>query len=106
MTTDPAQATSRRFLALFALVLMAVLVIAYADITSHDFVTFDDRDYVTENAYVRDGFSWDGVRWAFTTRWAANWHPLTWLSHMLDCQLFDLHAPAHCHTLAPTPTNR
>jgi Flp pilus assembly protein TadD len=61
----------------------------------HDFVNFDDDDYVTANPVVLRGLTWHGVAWAFTTEHAVNWHPLTWLSHMLDVQLYGLDAGAH-----------
>ncbi|HVV70399.1 MAG TPA: tetratricopeptide repeat protein, partial [Verrucomicrobiae bacterium] len=54
----------------------------------NEFVNYDDPDYVTSNPHVQSGFSWDNVIWAFTTGHASNWHPLTWLSHMFDCQVF------------------
>src|ERR1035441_6031482 len=56
------------------------------------FVNYDDSDYVTENAHVQSGLKWENVVWAFKTGHASNWHPLTWLSHMVDCQLFGLKA--------------
>ncbi len=52
------------------------------------FVDYDDADYVTANPHVQSGLTWDTVVWAFTTGHASNWHPLTWLSHALDCGLF------------------
>lgn len=52
------------------------------------FVNYDDPDYLTANAHVQAGLTWAGVKWAFTTGHASNWHPLTWLSHQLDWQLF------------------
>ncbi len=55
---------------------------------------YDDRNYLVNNAIVRKGLTWSGVRWAFTSFDAANWHPLTWLSHMLDCQLFGMNPGA------------
>jgi len=61
----------------------------------NDFINYDDPDYVTENEHVQKGFSWEGVRWAFSTTDASNWHPLTWLSHMADCQMFGLHSWGH-----------
>ena len=61
----------------------------------HDFLDLDDGDYVTDNPPVQAGLTWTGVRWAMTANVAANWHPLTLLSHMLDCQLFDGNAPGH-----------
>src|SRR4051812_11875033 len=60
-----------------------------------DFVTFDDPDYVSENWMVQQGLSWRGLLWAFDGEHAANWHPLTWLSHMLDCQIFGTNAGPH-----------
>lgn len=59
------------------------------------FVNYDDPDYVTSNRHVVTGLSWANVVWAFTTGHASNWHPLTWISHMLDCQLFGQHAIGH-----------
>lgn len=61
----------------------------------HQFVNFDDPGYVTSNAHVIAGLSWHGVIWAFTHVHSENWHPLTTVSHMLDCQLFGLNAGAH-----------
>ena len=56
------------------------------------FVAYDDDNYVYENPTVLAGLTWNGVEWAFVDRQANNWHPLTWLSHMLDAQIFGLHA--------------
>jgi hypothetical protein len=78
-------------------VLLAVLTVAvYARSGSHDFVRYDDDRYVTENPVVRSGLSLSGVRWAFTTGTEANWHPLTWLSLMLDAEIHGLR-PAGFH---------
>ena len=60
----------------------------YWPVRHHDFVNYDDADYASANSHVQSGLSWANVAWAFTTGHASNWHPLTWLSHMLDCQLF------------------
>ena len=59
------------------------------------FTSYDDDAYVTANAHVRYGLSWDSVKWAFQSCWTGNWHPLTWLSHMLDCQVFGLQPWGH-----------
>jgi tetratricopeptide (TPR) repeat protein len=59
------------------------------------FVNYDDPFYVTGNWHVRQGLSWSGLKWAFTTAAAVNWHPLTWLSHMADCQFYGLNAAGH-----------
>ena len=63
-----------------------------------DFVTYDDPDYVTANPHVQAGLTFAGAAWAFTTGFAGNWFPLTWLSHMLDCQLFGLDSGWHHFT--------
>src|ERR1035437_8865920 len=62
---------------------------------SNGFVGFDDPDYVTENSHVQAGLTWESVQWAFRSTEAANWHPLTWLSHMLDCEFFGLASWGH-----------
>ncbi|MGA2370688.1 MAG: tetratricopeptide repeat protein [Candidatus Korobacteraceae bacterium] len=82
------------------LVLSLLLVVAtfalYFPVHHYPFINFDDRDYVYENPHVDAGVSWATVQWAFTSSYAENWHPLTWLSHALDCQLFGVKAgPAH-----------
>jgi hypothetical protein len=56
---------------------------------------YDDQDYVTKNVTVQSGLTWDSFKWAFISTHASNWHPLTWLSHELDCQLFGLDASGH-----------
>jgi tetratricopeptide (TPR) repeat protein len=77
-------------------VLLGMLTIAlYSPASGHAFLAFDDEDYVTGNAHIREGLSWNTVRWAFTSTSAANWHPLTWLSHALDYQLFGLNPAGH-----------
>jgi tetratricopeptide (TPR) repeat protein len=87
--------TSRRLLLWLSVGLIAADVAVYAPVRRHDFVYFDDQYYVTENPMVAAGLTWRGVVWAFTTGHAANWHPLTWLSHMLDVQLYGMHAGGH-----------
>src|SRR5258707_1371073 len=72
---------------LCGLLVLSVLVV-FTPSLRNDFVNYDDPDYVTENDHVQKGLSWEGVRWAFSSTEASNWHPLTWLSHMADCQLF------------------
>ena len=62
---------------------------------SREFIDFDDNEYVFQNAAIEHGLTWEGVRWAFTTGHAANWHPLTWLSHMTDVSLFGMNPVAH-----------
>ncbi len=85
-------AVRRAFVSLF----LALLVVAvYAQVANFDFVNFDDPRYVTENPNVKAGLTANGVVWAFSAIYAGNWHPLTWLSHMTDVQLFGLNAGAH-----------
>jgi tetratricopeptide (TPR) repeat protein len=83
-------------------VLSLLLVVAtfalYYPVSHHPFVNYDDTVYVTTNLHVQGGLDWDTVEWAFTTFDEANWHPLTWLSHALDCQLFLLNAAGHHDT--------
>lgn len=76
-----------------ALVLLTIA--AYSSVGSLDFVSFDDPQYITENLQVSQGLSWSGVEWAFTTGQASNWHPLTWISHMMDVELFGLNPGPH-----------
>ncbi len=73
---------------LIYVVLALATFIAYEQVRNHDFISYDDDKYVCENRHVMDGLTSDSIRWAFTTDHAGYWHPLTWLSHMLDCQLF------------------
>jgi tetratricopeptide (TPR) repeat protein len=70
----------------------------YWGLTGYQFLNFDDDWYVVNNTSVAQGFSWEGVRWAFTALDYFYWQPLTWLSHMLDCQLFGLNAGSHHFT--------
>jgi Tfp pilus assembly protein PilF len=67
----------------------------YWGVSRNDFVYYDDDAYVTENYWVRQGLSWEGVKWAFTSFDASNWHPLTWLSHMLDIETFGMKPAGH-----------
>ena len=83
---------------LAGLLLVAVTWGAFRSALANEFVAFDDDRYVTENVQVRAGLTGAGLRWAFTTGHAANWHPLTWLAHMLDVELFGLEAGPHHRT--------
>jgi len=77
------------------LLLTAVTLAAYWPLRLNDFVNYDDGEYITGNPHLQHGLTWSGVAWAYRTGYAANWHPLTWLSHMLDVQLFGLHPAGH-----------
>jgi tetratricopeptide (TPR) repeat protein len=77
-------------------ILLVVAVWAvYLPVVGFDFTNYDDPDYVTKNPPVRAGLTGPSIAWAFTHSHSANWHPLTWLSHMLDCQVFGMHAGGH-----------
>jgi len=76
-------------------VLVLVTLAGYYRVGGFEFLNYDDPEYVLANQYVQKGLTWGSVSWAFTTVHADNWHPLTWLSHMLDCELFGLDAGAH-----------
>jgi len=80
---------------LAALLLMLATLALYQRSLHNGFVNYDDPDYITENAHVRQGLSWSNIRWAFTATDAYNWHPLTWISHMADVQFFGVKAIGH-----------
>ncbi len=86
----------RRQNLLLSLVLVVATVALYYPVNWQPFANFDDADYTFDNLHVKAGLQWETIKWAFTTRDAANWHPVTWLSHALDCQLFGLN-PAGPH---------
>ncbi len=67
----------------------------YSPVRGHAFLVFDDHDYITANSRIHGGLAWNTIKWAFTSTEAANWHPLTWLSHALDYQLFALNPAGH-----------
>ncbi len=75
--------------------LVAVTLTVYAQVMSHQFILLDDNSYIRDNPMVNQGLTLKGIAWAFTTFHAANWHPVTWLSHMLDSQIFGLNAGGH-----------
>jgi len=75
--------------------LFLAILAAYGQVYAFQFVNYDDPDYVTENLHVRAGLSTPGVEWAFQSTEYANWLPLTWLSHMLDVELFGLKSGRH-----------
>ncbi len=82
-----------------ACLLLAVVTLAlYNPVTRHPFVNYDDDRYVTENLHVRQGLTANTFVWALTATEQANWHPLTWMSHALDCSLFRLNPAGHHFT--------
>jgi tetratricopeptide (TPR) repeat protein len=80
---------------LICLILILLTLALYWPVTNHAFINFDDDQYVTDNFHVKPGLTWPGIVWAFQSGYAYNWHPLTWISHMLDCQLYGLNPAGH-----------
>src|SRR5436305_1432818 len=80
------------------LILLGLAIVTfgiYAQLIGHHFITFDDPTYIQENPMVNRGVTLEGLAWAFTTFHAGNWHPLTWIAHMIDSQLFGMIAGGH-----------
>jgi protein O-mannosyl-transferase len=94
-------ASTRRFLLktsqpfIPGLLLILASLALYNSVGSHPFINYDDDRYISDNAHVKFGLSWESVKWAFTGYDESNWHPVTWLSHMLDCNLFQLNPAGH-----------
>jgi len=80
---------------LLALILLLVTLALYWPVRHYEFIEFDDPSYVFENQIVRQGLTGQGLAWSLVDAHEANWHPVTWISHMLDCQIFGLRAGAH-----------
>ncbi|PJB30514.1 hypothetical protein CO110_00150 [Candidatus Desantisbacteria bacterium CG_4_9_14_3_um_filter_40_11] len=89
--------STRKYRAVFwtCLLLSIVTLSAYWPVLHCEFVIYDDASYVTGNPHVQSGLTWDSLRWAFTAKDCHNWHPLTWISHMLDCDLYGLNPAGH-----------
>ncbi|MBN2020627.1 MAG: tetratricopeptide repeat protein [Sedimentisphaerales bacterium] len=80
---------------LICIMLALVIFAAYEGVRKNDFVYYDDDTYVTENPSVQKGLNLESIRWAFTSLYQANWHPLTWLSHIIDCAVFGMKPAGH-----------
>ncbi|MCX6927392.1 MAG: tetratricopeptide repeat protein [Verrucomicrobia bacterium] len=83
---------------LIAFLLALAVAAVYGPVLGFDFTNYDDTCYVTGNPHVLKGLTWEGVCWAFTHGYSGNWHPLTWISHMLDRELFGWNAGGHHFT--------
>ena len=86
------------WVAAVCVVLVLATVLSYRGVRSNDFVSLDDYDYVMENPQVQHGVNAQSIEWAFTVFHSANWHPLTWISHMIDWQLYGKNAGGHHFT--------
>jgi tetratricopeptide (TPR) repeat protein len=96
MTFLPRIDDLRQTRVLLGALLVVVTLLLYLPVVHHEFINgWDDDDYVTRNSHVSSGLKPSNVAWAFTSFELSNWHPVTWLSHMLDCQLFGLNSSAH-----------
>jgi tetratricopeptide (TPR) repeat protein len=94
----PAMAPKRGVVAGIYTVLVAITWLVFGQTLGHKFVTYDDPQYVYENPKVAAGLSVEGVSWAFTHKLGGNWHPITTISHMFDCQLYGLKPAGHHFT--------
>jgi hypothetical protein len=77
------------------LLLVVATLVVYFPVGHHPFVNYDDMVYVVNNPHIQSGLDWDTISWAFTTFYQFNWHPLTWLSHAIDVQMFQLEPGGH-----------
>jgi tetratricopeptide (TPR) repeat protein len=86
---------NKRHFYIICLFLVVATLAVYWQVLDNDFVNYDDDYYVTENTHVNKGVTFDSLTWAFTSPHASNWHPLAWVSHMIDCQLYGLNPRGH-----------
>ena len=75
-----------------SVLLIVLTLITYWQVKNYAFINYDDDKYITENRHVITGLKLDNIKWAFQSTYASNWHPLAWLSLMVDAQLFGLNA--------------
>ena len=94
-TTPEGSKPQARQVAGVCIVLVLAVVAVFGQTAHHEFIDYDDDEYVYNNPVVAQGLTSKGIVWAFTGVHANNWHPLTWLSHMLDCQLYGLYPGGH-----------
>jgi protein O-mannosyl-transferase len=88
--------TRRRWELLAICLLLSLATMAlYSPVTSHPFINYGDASYVVENSHIRSGLSWQTARWALKTTYSSTWHPVTWLSHAFDYQVYGLNAGGH-----------
>ena len=93
--SESAPESQRRYSVGVYVLLAAAVFMVFGQMLRHEFVNLDDEDYVYQNPEVVSGLTLRGITWAFTHSHASNWHPLTWISHMLDCQLYGLAPGGH-----------
>src|SRR5271154_3290351 len=88
-------ATREKHVVIFCLLLTVATLAFYNPLIRNQFIDFDDQAYILKNSHIQNGVNWDTAKWSFTTFYYGNWHPLTWLSHALDRQLFGLNPIGH-----------
>lgn len=91
----PLTPADRRTDILICAALVVAVFAVFGSVATHKFIVLDDSEYVLQNPHVASGLTWNNVVWAWRAFYAANWHPVTWMSHQLDVQLFGLNAGAH-----------
>jgi len=92
---NPTDMPNKRHFYIICLFLVVATLAVYWQVLDNDFVDYDDDAYVTENLRVQKGVTFDNLTWAATSSLASNWHPLTWISHMIDCQFYGLNPKGH-----------
>src|SRR5437763_1355535 len=80
---------------LISILLSIATLVAFWQVKDCSFINYDDPLYITNNQQVQSGLNWQNLKWAFTATEAANWHPITWISHCIDCQLYGLNPAGH-----------
>jgi len=92
LPTKDSEKATRQTALLISLLLILVTTVLYWQVREFDFVNYDDTKYIVDNPHIQNGISFDSIIWAFTTQYFSNWHPLTWLSYLLDFKAFGLWA--------------
>ncbi len=86
---------NKKYKYLIIVILIVASIVAFGRIAANDFINFDDNIYIAESNHIKSGFNAESIKWAFTSSIASNWHPLTWISHILDWQSFGANASGH-----------
>lgn len=87
--------SEKKILQLFVVVITVLIVAVYGSSLQNEFINFDDPEYITQNPYIASGLTMSSVTWAMIAGYSANWHPLTWISHAIDIQLFGFNPAGH-----------
>ena len=93
--TDSEKCNRTYSIVLISIALIVIIAAVYIQVGNYEFTNYDDPDYVTQNFHVSSGITGKNIIWAFTSVEKNNWHPITWVSHMLDAELFGLNPGLH-----------